>query len=630
MSRAQVDAILKDPELAHEIAQREAEPARFGTKAIIGPPETRAIVLPRPLPNATGPQGPGQPPADFHDANTEAVIIAIGRPSLLIRGDSFEVPKSDIWRSRLYPTKSRLQAAIRSIGRVEVPALSIPFVGTGWMIAPGVMATNRHVASEFAQKSGARFTMRFTPDNRPFTADLDFHEEASKAVPFEVDVAAILYIADDAKDVPDIAFIRVSQTDARPLPPPLPLSDTPAQPNQYVVAIGYPARDDRNDAGVERKIFGSTFNVKRLAPGEVNHIIGNGIFGHDCSTLGGSSGSAIVDIETGAVLGMHYGGFYGESNYAIAASVLRDTLARVGGPAIVTTGQPTSGPAVPQERVVHKADMAGRTGYDPAFLGPDSRADLPVLGATLVADALVVDAAASGSARYALPYEHFSVIFNKTRRLAIATAVNIDGSGEIRLKRTSDPWTKDPRVPAAEQIGKELYVGSDFDRGHLVRRLDPCWGPTAKLAEADTFFYTNSTPQQKTFNENLWANLEDYLLDNAQTLGFKANVFTGPVASPGDPKFRGASIPTAYWKVAVMQRTEDQKLTATGYIVSQADLLTGLEFAFGEFKTYQVPIARIETLTGLNFGALKAADPLAGVEAAAAARELTSADDITV
>ena len=616
MSQAQLDAIARDRDLADEIARKTGGPASAG----------RAIIRP-PLPLGLPPTSVFNP---AHAPQTEAIILAYGRPSVLIRNDTFEVPKSDIWRDRLYPNKDKLRAAIRSVGRVEVPALSIPFVGTGWMIAPGIMVTNRHVASEVALKSGAGFTMRVTPDGLNFTADLDFHEEAGKAAPFEVDLTNILYIADDAQGVPDIAFIRVASRDTRPLPPPIPLSGAPLQVNQYVVAIGYPARDDRDDQGVERKIFGTTFNVKRLAPGQINHIIDAATFGHDCSTLGGSSGSAIVDIDTGMVVGLHYGGFYGETNYAVSAATLRDTLARVGGPAPVVTGQPAPSTPAMQERVVHKSDMDGRAGYDANFLGATSRVDLPVLGGTLAADALVVDQTAAGSARFALPYEHFSVVFNKTRRMAIVTAVNIDGSTEVRLKRVADPWAKDPRVPAAEQIGNELYAGSEFDRGHLVRRLDPCWGPTSKLAEADTFFYTNSTPQQKTFNESIWAGLEDYLLNNAQTDGFKANVFTGPVPGTTDPKFRGVSIPLAYWKVAVMLRTEDQKLTATGYIVSQSDLLTGLEFAFGSFKTYQVPIARIENLTGLGFGTLKAADPLAGTEAAGAARELRSGDDITV
>jgi endonuclease G len=36
-----------------------------------------------------------------------------------------------------------------------------------------------------------------------------------------------------------------------------------------------------------------------------------------------------------------------------------------------------------------------------------------------------------------------------------------------------------------------------------------------------------------------------------------------------------------------------------------------LEFAFGPFRTYQVPLRQIEALTGLDFGELKAYDPMA-------------------
>ena len=76
---------------------------------------------------------------------------------------------------------------------------------------------------------------------------------------------------------------------------------------------------------------------------------------------------------------------------------------------------------------------------------------------------------------------------------------------------------------------------------------------------------------------------------------------------------------------------DTQKLSATAYILSQADMLVDLEaaFTFGPFRTYQVPIANIEKMTGLSFGNLRRYDPLrpsarraAGEEgrAAAAAR----------
>jgi endonuclease G len=56
------------------------------------------------------------------------------------------------------------------------------------------------------------------------------------------------------------------------------------------------------------------------------------------------------------------------------------------------------------------------------------------------------------------------------------------------------------------------------------------------------------------------------------------------------------------------------RLSATGYIVSQRDFMDDLEFAFGAFKTYQVPLATIEGQTGLDFGSLRDHDPLAEIE----------------
>ena len=62
--------------------------------------------------------------------------------------------------------------------------------------------------------------------------------------------------------------------------------------------------------------------------------------------------------------------------------------------------------------------------------------------------------------------------------------------------------------------GAEFYVPTVFDRGHMVRRLDPVWGNegTARLANADTHHYTNSCPQVHSFNDMTWGDLEDWIL----------------------------------------------------------------------------------------------------------------------
>jgi V8-like Glu-specific endopeptidase len=45
---------------------------------------------------------------------------------------------------------------------------------------------------------------------------------------------------------------------------------------------------------------------------------GRPIFTHDCSTLGDNSGSCVVDLQTGRVIGLHFRGSYRRTRYAVA------------------------------------------------------------------------------------------------------------------------------------------------------------------------------------------------------------------------------------------------------------------------------------------------------------------------
>lgn len=42
-----------------------------------------------------------------------------------------------------------------------------------------------------------------------------------------------------------------------------------------------------------------------------------GTFQHDCSTLGGNSGSCIVNLETHRIVGLHFGGRFRITNEAV-------------------------------------------------------------------------------------------------------------------------------------------------------------------------------------------------------------------------------------------------------------------------------------------------------------------------
>ncbi|MDQ7805377.1 DNA/RNA non-specific endonuclease [Amycolatopsis sp. A133] len=281
-------------------------------------------------------------------------------------------------------------------------------------------------------------------------------------------------------------------------------------------------------------------------------------------------------------------------------------------------------------------DYSNRAGYDPGFL-PGHTVPLPGLSAEL-AGLAALNRQATGEPRYVLPYHHFSVVMHKERRLAMFTAVNIDGRTSRALRREADHWSLDPRVAVTEQIGEEIYRDNPLDRGHLVRRLDPAWGatePIAQLANDDTFHFTNCSPQHKDFNQNktTWAGLEDYVLNSADNFDLKVSVVTGPVLAADDDHYRGVRLPRQFWKVVAMVK-DGGALSATAYLLSQEELIRGLEvaagFDYGAYRTYQVPVRRIAELTGLSFGDLPAADPLAGLESTSVAQEVRTAADLVL
>ncbi|MGG0185243.1 DNA/RNA non-specific endonuclease [Bacillus rhizoplanae] len=250
----------------------------------------------------------------------------------------------------------------------------------------------------------------------------------------------------------------------------------------------------------------------------------------------------------------------------------------------------------------------GSTGYDTKFLGDNYEVPHPKFRSDLEQD--IVPVKNTGNV---LNYTHFSIVMSKSRRLAYYTVVNIDGNQLMDVRREKDKWHFDPRIERKFQCGPELYQGNDIDQGHLVRRRDPVWGKEAKQANEDTFHFTNCSPQHKNLNQKTWLDLENYILNNAENSKLKVTVFTGPIFRSDDIVYRGVQIPVEFWKIAVIVK-EDDSLSATAYLQSQKNLIDNLEFAYGAYKTYQIPVSKIEVLTGLDFGDLRIHDPIARLE----------------
>lgn len=574
------------------------------------------------------------PPPAPGDRGLEAIILLLGRPVLLVQHDDVDLAQAetDTWRTRLEQSRAVLRSAIRSVGRIEVendPRLD--WLGTGWVVDDDVVVTNRHVASEFARRAGDSFVFRSSVLG-DVSARLDFSEELGGAASAEFSVAEVLHIEPDTG--PDVAFLRIDwgSTAGGLRRPPVPLSaDT--SPGLSVAVIGYPAKDTRTTIPAEMdRIFGSVYDVKRLAPGEVTGVEEQDqVLTHDCTTLGGNSGSVVVDLESGHARALHFAGRERQRNFAVPASTVRDLLDRT----LAGAGRRSGVPSVPTPRaaqgpvepaVPSAEELVARTGYAPDFLGPM----VPHPTLTPALQGLV--APVSGRDDGILDYFHYSVRQHRTRRLALYTVVNIDGKSSRNVRRARDRWALDPRVDPAFQAGEELYEDNPLDRGHLVRRLDPAWGDSFDAAESaalDTFFFTNCAPQHQQHNQKLWLGIEDHILGNAGVHDLRVTVFSGPVFRSTDRPYRGFLIPDDYWKVVAVLDDDTGRLSATGYMVSQRDLIKDLEFAFGAFETYQLPVTTIEEQTGLDFGDLRNSDPLGRVESRPV-RRLTGLDEIVL
>jgi endonuclease G len=551
-------------------------------------------------------------------------------PAALAAGDPKAMADAGVILERIVLTDDLLGVgyleggvtASAAIGRVAIRdgRGRLTGYGTGSMISPELLLTNHHVLPDAgtAGSSIIEFDYQDGVDGLPrpvraFRLDPDRFFLADEALDF-----ALVAVDGTADELRPFGFNRLIGSEGK------------AIVGDFVTIIQHPRGGKKQVALRENRIVD----------------VLDRFLHYETDTEPGSSGSPVFNDQWEIVALHHasvpaegraeYGGFLNEGirvsrlleflrgqRFTPARQALLDRL----------SARPERVTAAP-ESIRIDPDYSNREGYDPDFL-PGHTVPLPALSDAL-AELAAVNRQAAGEPRYVLPYHHFSVVMNKVRRLAFFTAVNIDGRTSQSLRRDTDRWSLDPRIDTGEQAGEEIYRANPLDRGHLVRRLDPAWGATAAIAQLgndDTFHFTNCSPQHEDFNQNktTWAGLEDYVLTNADNADLKVSVVTGPVLAEDDDPYRGVRLPRQFWKIVAMVKA-DGTLSATAYLLSQEELIHGLElageFSYGAYRTYQVPVRRIAGLTGLSFGTLPDADPLERLESTDPVREIGVLDDL--
>lgn len=243
---------------------------------------------------------------------------------------------------------------------------------------------------------------------------------------------------------------------------------------------------------------------------------------------------------------------------------------------------------------------------------------------------------------FIVKYHHYSLVMNKKRRMAMWTACNVDYNKYVRDNREREDfgngaWRIDERVPVKYQIqADEFYDPATLiDKGHLVRRDDNCWAVRKnnrtdsigiEYANADTFHWTNCTPQHEAFNRDVaqykgigkWGVLENEIkrqlefpqndTSNPQKdFSQRACIFCGPIFKDDDPEYMDIQFPLKFWKVFAIHSAENGNLVY-GFILSQKDKIddTGLEREGVPrwnkmVSAMQVSLKKIENESGVLF-----------------------------
>jgi hypothetical protein len=253
----------------------------------------------------------------------EAIVRVTGRPATRFLAAGLEIPDQDLganerWALIAGQMYEDIETVAGSVGRMSIgtPGAAATQLGTAWRLGTDLVVTNRHVAKEVAADPVANASTWKLPDG--VSCFVDFAATHAGGPPKAFVVQELVFCS-DVEDLDAAIFRLASQPKAPPAALPIDFERTAVMETvprangtsfdrgKEVYVIGHPYRETASDASW--MVFGDADGKKRWSPGEVTAIdTTRGSCLHDCSTLGGSSGSCIVALSSHKVVGMHFGG----------------------------------------------------------------------------------------------------------------------------------------------------------------------------------------------------------------------------------------------------------------------------------------------------------------------------------
>lgn len=272
----------------------------------------------------------------------EEVIMALTRPVwVLCAGTPWVGEDLEGWSSYVNSFISRHPNVVASVGRLEISPirngkeLDPRVIGTAFAVSDRMVVTNFHVLKEFALQDGNRW--RIYGDTRVrWNRSGEYKNCKNRTPDSHVRIIEVLNTG-AGKETEDWAVLRTEEAIAPHVVPAV--SPASVASGQRIAVIGYPGEPPDTKLATKDKVFKApdgqdpAFKIKRISPGSLEE--GSDLarsLTYNSNTTPVSSGSLVVRLKDGAVIGLHWGGRHFQAtgqvvaNYAVGSARLAKVL----------------------------------------------------------------------------------------------------------------------------------------------------------------------------------------------------------------------------------------------------------------------------------------------------------------
>ena len=186
-----------------------------------------------------------------------------------------------------------------------------------------------------------------------------------------------------------------------------------------------------------------------------------------------------------------------------------------------------------------------------------------------------------------IKHTNFETVFDRSKKYPVLVEWWVTKkmvTCESPLKR-KDNFKPDPKLPIETDIEKD-YVGSGFDRGHMMPAADNLCQTTR--VQDECFYFSNMSAQYHSLNAGDWKSLETFVRDEAK-IKDSIKVWVGNIGEIR--KIGKISVPKTCWKVIYIKNEKKFRAFIFENNQSKPD----------GFLNNEISVKKLEKITNFRF-----------------------------